>query len=259
MSSIFISYSRTDGRFVERLAQDLADGGDYVRFDSTALLPGDRFIDEIPRAIAEADCMVVVISIASAASVWVAFECGLASGHEVAEGVRKLIPIGIDDSPLPGFLSGRHVLSFSLHDPARYANSLGLLKQAAAARKPLVLGTVGSSQHSLPVGALTLFKSAFQEVRLAMTPRGLECHHEDLRSQRSRLEWILPQAKAFEVASRGEIIVHPPDPDRKVGLVDIGARKRWIYSRDRFDGPADLVAKVRRLIMDSQDYSPRRS
>lgn len=68
MPSVFISYSRRDSDFAERLHAALADRGFDVWIDREDIPPSARWFDEIRAGIAEADGVVFVISPDSAAS-----------------------------------------------------------------------------------------------------------------------------------------------------------------------------------------------
>jgi hypothetical protein len=70
---IFISYSRTDGTYVQKLAQVLTAAGLPVWYDR-ALVPGQSFSKDIEKAIDTCFAMVVVLTPSSVDSDWVRLE-----------------------------------------------------------------------------------------------------------------------------------------------------------------------------------------
>jgi formylglycine-generating enzyme required for sulfatase activity len=62
MTQIFVSYSRKDLTFIERLAADLTQYGCDVWYDLSGLDGGSRWIREIEKEISQCDYMLVVLS-----------------------------------------------------------------------------------------------------------------------------------------------------------------------------------------------------
>ena len=62
MSKVFISYSRKDLTFIERLAADLVEEGCDVWYDLSGLDGGMRWVDEIEKEIKDRPYMLVVLS-----------------------------------------------------------------------------------------------------------------------------------------------------------------------------------------------------
>ena len=71
MTQVFISYSRKDLVFVERLAKDLQAAGLQVWYDLSGLAAGTRWGKEIQSAIQQSQIFVVVLSPNSIDSEWV--------------------------------------------------------------------------------------------------------------------------------------------------------------------------------------------
>jgi len=84
-NSVFISYTHSDRRFVERLAGDLRLLGCEVWLDEWKVRVGDSLLKEVGNAITYAKWMVIVISPAAMASEWVNTELrtGLARGRQM--------------------------------------------------------------------------------------------------------------------------------------------------------------------------------
>lgn len=74
MSRAFISYSRRNTNFAERLARDLTDAGIEVWIDFRQIHAGERWKDEIRRGIERSDVVIAVLSPESVVSEWVQFE-----------------------------------------------------------------------------------------------------------------------------------------------------------------------------------------
>jgi hypothetical protein len=107
----FISYSRQDRPFAERLELALRARDLHVWIDHKELLPGDSLTDVIGSAIAEARYVCAILSGSSLRSHWVQEELRLAMADQVASGHTKILPIVIERGlTLPQFLRGRYYL-----------------------------------------------------------------------------------------------------------------------------------------------------
>ena len=99
MSGVFISYSRENRPFVHRLHDALIASDTKTWVDWEDIPPSARWMDEIRRAIIDADGFLFVISPASAASRTCAWEVSIA-----AENNKRIVPIvcmSADPSTLP--------------------------------------------------------------------------------------------------------------------------------------------------------------
>lgn len=88
MPQVFISYSRKDLTFIERLAADLKDSGFEVWYDLSNLEGGSRWNRVIEQAIEDSQYVVVVLSPDSIASEWVDDEVGYAKRLK-----KKIVPL----------------------------------------------------------------------------------------------------------------------------------------------------------------------
>jgi len=88
MSHIFISYSRKDSEFVDRLIQALELYGFPTWKDVTAISGGDVWKATISRAVRECDAFLVVLSPQSANSENVSKELAVATKH-----ARRVLPV----------------------------------------------------------------------------------------------------------------------------------------------------------------------
>ncbi len=96
---IFISYSRRDMDFVERLAQDLSDNGYEVWYDLTKIEGGDRWAQEIQKGINQSQIFVIVVTSTSLKSEWVEKEYIFASQRGL-----KIVPLLREHCELPIWL-----------------------------------------------------------------------------------------------------------------------------------------------------------
>jgi len=106
MKHIFLSYSRKDLGFVEKLAKDLQQVGYDVWYDLTDLSGGDRWAKEIQAAIDRCDAFVTVISPNSIASDWVEKEFLYASNAK-----KNIVPVLYVTSKLPLWLLNMHYIN----------------------------------------------------------------------------------------------------------------------------------------------------
>lgn len=105
MKQVFISYSRKDLRFVEKLAADLQQAGYDVWYDLSDIEGGDRWAIEIQTAIDHCDVCITVISSNSIVSEWVEKEFLYASNMG-----KKVIPVLLEWTTLPLWLMNIHYI-----------------------------------------------------------------------------------------------------------------------------------------------------
>jgi hypothetical protein len=96
MGQVFISYSRKDSDFVDRLVRDLGQNGVDVWIDRTGIGGGDKWRANIVQAISACDGFLVVLSPQSIASDSVSKEVSLAEKHS-----RHIIPLRYQPCELP--------------------------------------------------------------------------------------------------------------------------------------------------------------
>ena len=90
--SVFISYSRRDKGFVERLSADLRARGVTPWIDVENILPGSNWQTSLVDAVGAASAFIYVISAASLKSVFMAYELS----HPAARG-KPVFPVIIED------------------------------------------------------------------------------------------------------------------------------------------------------------------
>jgi len=105
--SIFLSHNSKDKPFVRRLAERLTESGATIWLDEVNIRIGDSLVDKISEAIREVDFIAAVISKNSINSPWVKKELSLAVTKEIKSKSVVVLPIVIDDCPMPGSLADK--------------------------------------------------------------------------------------------------------------------------------------------------------
>jgi hypothetical protein len=95
------------------------------------------------------------------------------------------------------------------------------------------------------VKVLRLFETTSQQTWLIATSRNLYCIVDDRRRPRAQLRWAMPLSEA----RAGPIRIHDAARQYRdqAGLLDIGRRRDWIYTKRLFRDK-DVISAVRELI-----------
>jgi TIR domain len=136
MSSVFLSYARSDADMADRIAADLKAEGINVWLDRDRLRPGESWAEQIESAISKADFLLVLISRASLDSKWVRTEYQAAFRSARETGGTRVIPVLLENvSELPPFLAQIQYADFS---KSYYAGIRSLLRalQKSVGPKP---------------------------------------------------------------------------------------------------------------------------
>ncbi len=135
MSSIFLSHSRQDKDFVQRLTKDLRRNGHVVWIDESEIRVGDSLIEKIRDGIDKVDFVAAILSKTSVQSEWVKRELDVAMNREIESKRVIVLPIMIEKVELPGFLKGKFYADFRNTD--LYNDSLEkLLTKLGPTEKP---------------------------------------------------------------------------------------------------------------------------
>lgn len=110
---VFLSHSHTDKRFVRSLAKKLTSKKIKVWIDEAEIRHGDSLIEKLRNAIDSVDVLIAVLSRASINSAWVKKEIEIATVREIEHKKLKVIPLLLNDVPLPGFLEGKLYADFT--------------------------------------------------------------------------------------------------------------------------------------------------
>jgi len=106
LPTIFISYSRLDSEFAEKLNKDLQDFGVGTWIDRVEIKVGDDLINKIANAIVNNDFFCVILSENSSQSIWVKDELRQAYNEQLEHGNTKVLPVIIEPCKIPNFLNG---------------------------------------------------------------------------------------------------------------------------------------------------------
>jgi hypothetical protein len=101
---VFLSHNHRDKDFVRSLAAQLRLVGVDVWLDEWEIWPGDRIYTKVNSALDLADTVVVVWSANAADSRWVEAELATALEAELSGGSSRIVPVRLDDTPLPALL-----------------------------------------------------------------------------------------------------------------------------------------------------------
>ena len=119
MTQVFISYSRKDLAFVERLEGDLRAVGLEVWYDLSGLEIGAHWGMEIQAAIRQSQYIIIVLSPNSVASEWVEREFIYASSHNL-----KVIPLVHKTCDLPLWSVNMHYIDMQGRNYKRHFGEL---------------------------------------------------------------------------------------------------------------------------------------
>lgn len=121
--TVFISYSRKDSVQVEKAVDLLEAGGADVFRDLDDIQYGDRWEDVIRKQLADAERVLVFWSLNAQLSEWVQREWSIAINMQ-----KRVVPILLDQTPLPTELQQFHALTNFVSTPAATNPPQKLLK-----------------------------------------------------------------------------------------------------------------------------------
>lgn len=101
---VFISYSHVDAHIASLIADALRRSGVEVWIYDTQIALGDEIVNKVEHALDTADFILVLLSRASICSAWVRREVASRLMTDLAEGRDTIIPVLIDDVPVPSLL-----------------------------------------------------------------------------------------------------------------------------------------------------------
>jgi len=103
---VFVSYSHVDATRTRELVKELSLEGVRVLGD-WQFQGGDSLIARISESILRAGYLLVMLSPASVQSEWVRRELEIASAGELSENRICVVPVLLEDCPIPAFLRGK--------------------------------------------------------------------------------------------------------------------------------------------------------
>jgi hypothetical protein len=112
MASLFISYASADKTFARRLAASMTLLGHTVWIDQQEIGIGDSPWSKVEAGIEQAEYLIVVLSKHTLASAWVEREIQVKYCDEIAQRRTLILPVVIEDCPLPPFLRVKRFADF---------------------------------------------------------------------------------------------------------------------------------------------------
>ncbi|CAN5443569.1 hypothetical protein BH09VER1_BH09VER1_56550 [soil metagenome] len=109
----FLSHSSMDKVFVRQLAADLTANGIDVWLDEQRIRVGDSIPEKIAQGLAGSDFFLIGMSEHSATSPWVQKELNNALVTEVQRRNVHILPLKLDDSPMPQVIADKKYADFS--------------------------------------------------------------------------------------------------------------------------------------------------
>ena len=111
--SVFISYSRNDSQFVEKLSITLVQNKINVWLDKWAMKLGDSLEPRIQQALSDSSYLLVVLSKSSVESPWCKKELNTGLLRELEEKKIVVIPILLEDCEIPESLKDKLFADFT--------------------------------------------------------------------------------------------------------------------------------------------------
>lgn len=170
---IFICYSQNDRAVVNKIIDRLKTDGQEIWADAVRLKPGDNVEQKIREGLEDAEVLIIIISENSFRSRWVQYELSAIALREISKGERRVIPVRIDQSAVPGYLANRVYLDLSQDFDAGLEKLVLELRtitpQSLSSRvstSPETRGTqIHKLQDALRKGRLTLVCGAEYQLR----------------------------------------------------------------------------------------------
>lgn len=157
---IFVSYSHEDKEIANKIAFTLKKMGHNVWFDDWKIKAGDNIISKINQGIKQADAIIVIVSENSLNSKWVFKEFSAMAFGEISKGSSRIIPVLIDKSSVPSYLSNYRYLDLSYNFEEGIKELINTLthdkEQFILTSKRSYVNEIKSLGKSLSEGRLTL-------------------------------------------------------------------------------------------------------
>jgi hypothetical protein len=145
---LFISYSRQDNRFVDRLVTALTKRGFVVFRDTSGISPGDNFVSTIMKELKQAVGVVAVISEAYARSSWGRAELytALVSRKITIPVILSNVSLNVLDEPLRRLMQDTNYVSAdpNKNDPVLFEGFAALLAAARTRHRLFVIRRIAS-------------------------------------------------------------------------------------------------------------------
>jgi hypothetical protein len=110
---VFLSHSSLDKPFIRQLAADLKSNGVQVWLDEQNIKVGESIPEKISQGLAESDYFLFASSKNSIESEWVKKELNSALVTEVEKRAVHVLPLKLDDNPVPHAIADKKYADFS--------------------------------------------------------------------------------------------------------------------------------------------------
>lgn len=124
----FLSHSSADKPFIRQLAADLTANGVDVWLDEQRIRVGDSIPEKLAQGLAGSDFFLIAMSEHSAGSAWVQKELNNALVNEVQRRKVHILPLRLDDTPMPPIITDKKYADFSKSYKAGLDDLLAALK-----------------------------------------------------------------------------------------------------------------------------------
>ena len=148
MHHVFLCHSSEDHDIVWDIYDNLSKLGFRVWFDEVAMEPGDLLVDKIGNAIRSSINLAVILSVNSINSQWVKKEVSIAMVDSLAGAEVKVVPILLDDTKLPPFLSDINYVDWR-NDDKKLLQFARLVKMllSSSSKDGMLLRLVSTNAH----------------------------------------------------------------------------------------------------------------
>lgn len=134
-TDVFLSYNSTDKEYVRKLAAAVALTGTHVWFDEWTVRPGDSIPGAIEEGLSRFETFALVWSEAASKSRWVKTEMQTAVTRWVNDDSIRLIPVLLDNTPLPLLLQHIRYIDGGDGDHLRVTRELLGIESESAFRR----------------------------------------------------------------------------------------------------------------------------
>lgn len=124
----FLSHSSADKPFIRQLAADLTANGISVWLDEQRIRVGDSIPEKIAQGLAGSDYFLIGMSQKSSESAWMQKELNNALMAEVQRRKVHILPLKLDDTPMPPIIADKKYADFSKSYKAGLDDLLNALK-----------------------------------------------------------------------------------------------------------------------------------
>jgi hypothetical protein len=157
-SQVFISYSRDAKPWAKKLSESLETKGVSTWTDFKSIRPGQRWLEEIQRALDDSQYFLIVVGPKPAIGEWQDREWQGALQRTWDDSKKRIIPVLVDDATPPSFL--RHWASVRVQPGKPESSWIDTIYDAIRGRASRGLGGL-NKQNAKPTKA---FRNRLEEI-----------------------------------------------------------------------------------------------